>query len=84
MRDLLSLTNKDAVPYLLLGVDGPPQALIPCTTDRFNCFKPHAGDAIYTSIFDEDFESFYGDDILAAVKEAMTSWLPWANLATTA
>ena len=69
--DLLSLTNKDAVPYLLLGVDGPHASVDTLKSALIGLVRfeaTYAGDAIYTSIFDEDFESFYGDDILAAVE----------------
>ena len=69
--DLLSLTNKDAVPYLLLGVDGPHASVDTLKSALIGLVRfeaTHAGDVIYTSIFDEDFESFYGDDILAAVE----------------
>jgi len=69
--DLLSVTNKDAIPYLLLGVEGPHasvDALKSAVIGLVRCEASHAADAIYTSIFDKDFESFFGDDTLAAVE----------------
>lgn len=69
--DLLSLTNKDAVPYLLLGVEGPHASVDTLKSAMIGLVRfeaTQAADAIYTSIFDEDFKSFYGDDTLAAVE----------------
>jgi len=69
--DLLSLTNKDAVPYLLLGVDGPHASIDTLKSALIGLVRfeaTHTADAIYTSIFNADFESFFGDDTLAAVE----------------
>ena len=69
--DILSLTNKDAVPYLLLGVEGPHASVDTLKSALIGLVRfeaTHASDAIYTSIFSEDFESFFGDDTLAAVE----------------
>ena len=69
--DILSLTNKDAVPYLLMGVEGPHASVDTLKSALIGLVRfeaTHAVDAIYTSIFDQDFESFFGDDILAAVE----------------
>lgn len=69
--DLLSVTNKDAIPYLLLGVEGPHASVDTLKSAMIGLVRfeaTHAADAIYTSIFDEDFKSYYGDDILAAVE----------------
>jgi hypothetical protein len=69
--DLLSVTNKDAVPYLLLGVEGPHASVDTLKSAVIGLVRfeaSHAADAIYTSIFDKDFESFFGDDTLAAVE----------------
>ena len=69
--DLLSLTNKDAVPYLLLGVDGPHASVDTLKSALIGLVRfeaTHAADGIYASIFNADFESFYGDDTLAAVE----------------
>ena len=69
--DLLSVTSKDAVPYLLLGVEGPHASVDTLKSALIGLVRfeaKHAVDGIYTSIFDQDFESFYGDDILAAVE----------------
>lgn len=69
--DLLSVTNKDAIPYLLLGVEGPHASVDTLKSAMIGLVRfeaTHAADAIYTSIFDEDFKRFFGDDILAAVE----------------
>ena len=69
--DLLSVTSKDAVPYLLLGVEGPHASVDTLKSALIGLVRfeaKHAVDGIYRSIFDQDFESFYGDDILAAVE----------------
>ena len=69
--DILSLTNKDAVPHLLLGVDGPHASIDTLKSALIGLVRfeaTHAADAIYTSIFNADFESFYGDDTLAAAE----------------
>ena len=69
--DLLSVSNKDAIPYLLLGVEGPHASVDTLKSAVIGLVRftaTHAADAIYTSIFDEDFKSFYGDDTLAAVE----------------
>ena len=69
--DLLSLTNKDAIPYLLLGVDGPHASIDTLKSALIGLVRfeaTHAADRIYASIFNADFESFYGDDTLAAVE----------------
>jgi len=69
--DLLSVTSKDAVPYLLLGVEGPHASVDTLKSALIGLVRfeaTHAADAMYTSIFNADFERFYGDDILAAVE----------------
>ena len=50
--DLLSVTNKDAIPYLLLGVEGPHASVDTLKSAVIGLVRfeaTHAADAIYTS-----------------------------------